>query len=141
MRRRGGGVSGGAAAVSGHFAGFGRASAGGRDCGHRGRRAGERAQWLSGSAVSVSGPAAGLTVVVLSAISTLGSWPTVLAATAVAGVIQMGLGLARAGIIALYFPAVVIRGMLAAIGIILIMKQLPHFFGADADYFEDMNFL
>ena len=77
---------------------------------------------LSGSAVSVSGPAAGLTVVVLSAISTLGSWPAVLAATAVAGVIQMGLGLARAGIIALYFPAAVIRGMLAAIGIILIMK-------------------
>ena len=56
---------------------------------------------LSGSAVSVSGPAAGLTVVVLSAIFTLGSWPAVLAATAVAGVIQMGLGLARAGIIAL----------------------------------------
>lgn len=96
---------------------------------------------LSGSAVSVSGPAAGLTVVVLSAISTLGSWPAVLAATAVAGVIQIGLGLARAGIIALYFPAAVIRGMLAAIGIILILKQLPHFFGADADYFEDMNFL
>ena len=96
---------------------------------------------LSGSAVSVSGPAAGLTVVVLSAITTLGSWPAVLAATAVAGVIQMGLGLARAGIIALYFPAAVIRGMLAAIGIILILKQLPHFFGADVDYFEDMNFL
>ncbi|UOQ99645.1 SulP family inorganic anion transporter [Hymenobacter sp. 5317J-9] len=96
---------------------------------------------LSGSAVSVSGPAAGLTVVVLSAIATLGSWPAVLAATAVAGVIQIGLGLARAGIIALYFPAAVIRGMLAAIGIILILKQLPHFFGADADYFEDMNFL
>ena len=96
---------------------------------------------LSGSAVSVSGPAAGLTVVMLSAIATLGSWPAVLAATAVAGVIQLGLGLARAGIIALYFPAAVIRGMLAAIGIILILKQLPHFFGADADYFEDMKFL
>ncbi|MBH8556621.1 SulP family inorganic anion transporter [Hymenobacter negativus] len=96
---------------------------------------------LSGSAVSVSGPAAGLTVVMLSAIATLGSWPAVLAATVVAGVIQIILGLARAGIIALYFPAAVIRGMLAAIGIILILKQLPHFFGADADYFEDMNFL
>ena len=95
---------------------------------------------LSGSAVSVSGPAAGLTVVVLSAIATLGSWQAVLAATAVAGVIQIGLGLARAGIIALYFPAAVIRGMLAAIGIILVLKQLPHFFGADTDYFEDMNF-
>ena len=96
---------------------------------------------LSGSAMSVSGPAAGLTVVVLSAISSLGSWPAVLAATAVAGVIQMGLGLARAGIIALYFPAAVIRGMLAAIGIILILKQIPHFLGADTDYFEDMDFL
>ena len=96
---------------------------------------------LSGSAVSVSGPAAGLTVVVLSAISSLGSWPAVLVATAVAGVIQMGLGLVRAGIIALYFPAAVIRGMLAAIGIILILKQIPHFLGADTDYFEDMDFL
>ena len=95
---------------------------------------------LSGSAVSVSGPAAGLTVVMLSAIASLGSWPAVLAATVVAGVIQIGLGLARAGIIALYFPAAVIRGMLAAIGIILVLKQLPHFFGADTDYFEDMNF-
>ena len=96
---------------------------------------------LSGSALSVSGPAAGLTVVMLSAISSLGSWPAVLVATAVAGVIQMGLGLARAGIIALYFPAAVIRGMLAAIGIILILKQIPHFLGADSDYFEDMDFL
>ena len=95
---------------------------------------------LSGSAVSVSGPAAGLTVVMLSAIATLGSWPAVLAATVVAGVMQIGLGLARAGIIALYFPAAVIRGMLASIGIILVLKQLPHFFGADTDYFEDMNF-
>lgn len=96
---------------------------------------------LSGSAVSVSGPAAGLTVVMLSAIASLGSWPAVLAATAVAGVIQLLLGVFRAGIIALYFPAAVIRGMLAAIGIILIMKQIPHFLGADADYFEDMQFL
>ena len=97
--------------------------------------------WLSGSQLSVSGPAAGLTVVMLSAIATLGSFPAVLAATAVAGVMQLLLGAARAGIIALYFPAAVIRGMLAAIGIILILKQLPHFFGADTDYFEDMKFL
>ena len=96
---------------------------------------------LSGSAVSVSGPAAGLTVVILSAIATLGSWPAVLAATVVAGAIQLLLGVARAGIIALYFPAAVIRGMLAAIGIILILKQIPHFVGADTDYFEDMDFL
>ena len=96
---------------------------------------------LSGSQLSVSGPAAGLTVVVLSASASLGSWPAVLAATAVAGVMQLLLGVARAGIIALYFPGTVIRGMLASIGIILILKQLPHFLGADTDYFEDMKFL
>ncbi|AMR26117.1 hypothetical protein A0257_02760 [Hymenobacter psoromatis] len=95
---------------------------------------------LSGSAVSVSGPAAGLTTIMLAAISSLGSWPAVLAATVVAGVIQLLLGVARAGVIALYFPAAVIRGMLASIGIILIMKQIPHFLGADRDYFEDMDF-
>ncbi|MDQ2769201.1 MAG: SulP family inorganic anion transporter [Bacteroidota bacterium] len=96
---------------------------------------------LSGSSVSVSGPAAGLTVVILSAITSLGSWQAVLVATAVAGVLQIGFGLARAGIIALYFPASVIRGMLAAIGLILIMKQIPHFLGADSDFFEDTEFL
>ncbi|MBF9237342.1 SulP family inorganic anion transporter [Hymenobacter sp. BT683] len=96
--------------------------------------------WLSGSAVSVTGPAAGLTTIVLSAISTLGSWPAVLTATAIAGVFQIIMGLGRGGIIALYFPAAVIRGMLAAIGIILILKQIPHFLGADSDYFEDLNF-
>ncbi|WP_235184104.1 SulP family inorganic anion transporter [Hymenobacter sp. IS2118] len=96
--------------------------------------------WLSGSAVSVSGPAAGLTTIVLSGIATLGSFPAMLAATAVAGVMQIIMGLGRAGIIALYFPAAVIRGMLAAIGIILIMKQIPHFLGADSDFFEDLNF-
>ena len=96
--------------------------------------------WLSGSALSVTGPAAGLTTIVLAGIGTLGSFPAMLMATAVAGVIQIIMGLARAGIIALYFPAAVIRGMLAAIGIILIMKQIPHFLGADSDYFEDMNF-
>lgn len=96
---------------------------------------------LSGSHVSVSGPAAGLTIIMLSAIATLGSFSAVLTATVVAGALQLVLGVARAGIIALYFPAAVIRGMLAAIGIILILKQVPHFFGADKDYFEDMEFL
>jgi len=96
---------------------------------------------LSGSHVSVSGPAAGLTIIMLSAIATLGSFSAVLTATVVAGGLQLLLGVARAGIIALYFPAAVIRGMLAAIGIILILKQVPHFFGADKDYFEDMEFL
>ena len=96
--------------------------------------------WLSGSALSVTGPAAGLTTIVLAGIATLGSFPAMAAATAVAGVMQVIMGLGRAGIIALYFPAAVIRGMLAAIGIILIMKQIPHFLGADSDFFEDLNF-
>jgi len=97
--------------------------------------------WLSGSQLSVSGPAAGLTVIMLTAIHTLGSFQAVLAATVVAGVIQMGMGVVKAGVIGMYFPAAVIRGMLAAIGLILILKQIPHFFGADTDYFEDMDFL
>ena len=97
--------------------------------------------WLSGSQLSVSGPAAGLTVIVLTAIKTLGSFPALLAATVVAGALQMLMGLARAGVVGMYFPTAVIRGMLAAIGVILILKQIPHFFGADTDYFEDMDFL
>ncbi|MBC6699241.1 SulP family inorganic anion transporter [Hymenobacter puniceus] len=97
--------------------------------------------WLSGSQLSVSGPAAGLTAIMLAALQTLGSFEAVLAATVVAGVIQVIMGVVRAGIIGLYFPASVIRGMLAAIGLILILKQIPHLLGADADYFEDMTFL
>ena len=97
--------------------------------------------WLSGSSLSVSGPAAGLTVIILSALATLGSFQAVLAATVVAGIIQAVLGRLKAGIIGLYFPSAVIRGMLAAIGLILILKQIPHFIGADTDYFEDNQFL
>ncbi|WP_019948330.1 SulP family inorganic anion transporter [Hymenobacter aerophilus] len=96
--------------------------------------------WLSGSALSVSGPAAGLTAIIVAAIATLGSFEAVLAATVLAGALQIGLGVARAGIIGLYFPTSVIRGMLAAIGLILILKQIPHFLGIDADYFEDLSF-
>lgn len=97
--------------------------------------------WLSGSQLSVSGPAAGLTAIIVSAISTLGSFEAVLTATVLAGVLQLILGVAKAGIIGMYFPSSVIRGMLAAIGLILILKQIPHFLGADSDYFEDLNFL
>ena len=96
--------------------------------------------WVSGSSLSVSGPAAGLTAIIVAAIGTLGSFEAVLAATVIAGVIQIGLGVARAGIIGLYFPTSVIRGMLAAIGLILILKQIPHFLGIDTDYFEDLTF-
>jgi len=97
--------------------------------------------WVSGSSLSVSGPAAGLTVIMLSAIATLGSWPAVLTATVVAGLLQVALGAVKAGVVGMYFPVSVIRGMLAAIGLTLIMKQIPHFLGADRDYFEDMDFL
>jgi MFS superfamily sulfate permease-like transporter len=96
--------------------------------------------WLSGSHLSVSGPAAGLTAIMVSAISTLGTFEAVLTATVVAGVLQLILGFAKAGIIGMYFPSSVIRGMLAAIGLILILKQIPHFLGADTDYFEDLDF-
>lgn len=97
--------------------------------------------FLSGSHLSVSGPAAGLTVIVLDAITELGSFEIFLSAVAIAGALQLILGYAKAGIIGLYFPVSVIKGMLAAIGIILIMKQLPHFMGIDQDAFGEMNFV
>ena len=87
---------------------------------------------LSGSQLMVSGPAAGLTAIVLSAITTLGSFPAFLVAVFLAGLMQIGLGLLRAGVIGYYFPNAVIRGMLGGIGIIIILKQLPHAFGYDA---------
>jgi MFS superfamily sulfate permease-like transporter len=95
---------------------------------------------LSGSHVSVSGPAAGLTVIVLDALEVLGSFEAFLVAVVLAGVIQFLLGIAKAGIISHYFPSSVIKGMLAAIGLILIMKQIPHAIGWDADYEGDLSF-
>lgn len=81
--------------------------------------------FLSGSALSVSGPAAGLTVIVLNGITELGSYETFLFAVVLAGMIQIALGYLKAGVIGYYFPSSVIKGMLAAIGIILILKQAP----------------
>jgi MFS superfamily sulfate permease-like transporter len=81
--------------------------------------------FLSGSALSVSGPAAGLTVIVLNGITELGNYETFLFAVVLAGIIQVVLGYLKAGVIGYYFPSSVIKGMLAAIGIILILKQLP----------------
>ena len=88
---------------------------------------------LSGSHTSVSGPAAGLTVIVAAQIVSLGSFPAFLLAVVLAGLIQIGLGLVRAGFIADFFPTSVIKGLLAAIGVILILKQIPHLFGHDSD--------
>ena len=93
--------------------------------------------WASGSQLSVSGPAAGLTVIVLVAIEKLGNFETFLLSVSVAGAIQLALGFLKAGIIGAYFPVSVIKGMLAAIGLILIMKQIPHAVGYDADFEGD----
>ncbi len=86
----------------------------------------------SGSALGVSGPAAGLAVIVLTAITALGSFETFLLAVVLAGVIQIALGFARAGVIGYYFPSSVIKGMLTGIGLTIILKQLPHAVGYDA---------
>ncbi|MCA9133191.1 MAG: bifunctional SulP family inorganic anion transporter/carbonic anhydrase [Planctomycetales bacterium] len=97
---------------------------------------------LSGSHTSVSGPAAGLTAVVLAALASFdGIFETFLVAVVLAGFIQIGMGLLRAGFIANYFPNSVIRGLLAAIGLILIFKQIPHAFGIDQDPEGDFSFL
>ncbi|MCM2972709.1 SulP family inorganic anion transporter [Larsenimonas suaedae] len=93
---------------------------------------------FSGSALSVSGPAAGLTVIVLGAISTIG-FEKLMIATALAGVIQVVCGYLRLGKIGSYVPNAVIKGMLAAIGLILIMNQLPTAFGLDADAALDLS--
>ncbi|KYG71715.1 MFS superfamily sulfate permease-like transporter [Roseivirga ehrenbergii] len=96
---------------------------------------------LSKSSLSVSGPAAGLVVIVLSAIDDLGGFQGFLLAVVMAGIIQVALGYLKAGIIGLYFPSPVIKGMLAAIGLILILKQVPHLIGFDADAFGEMEFM
>lgn len=96
---------------------------------------------LSGSSLSVSGPAAGLTVIVLNAIEVLDTYEVFLCAVVLAGVIQLILGFLKAGIIGHFFPVSVIKGMLAAIGLILILKQIPHAFGYDADPEGDQSFI
>lgn len=96
---------------------------------------------ISNSSLGVSGPAAGLTVIVLASIETLGSFEIFLVAVVLAGIMQIILGFIKAGIISYYFPSSVIKGMLSAIGIIIILKQIPHAVGYDADYEGDMAFV
>ena len=96
---------------------------------------------MSGSPLGVSGPAAGLAAIVITAIPELGGFQTFLLAVVVAGVLQIVLGLVKAGIIGYYFPSSVIKGMLSAIGIIIILKQIPHAFGYDKDPEGDMDFI
>lgn len=95
---------------------------------------------LSGSQIGVSGPAAGLAAIVLTAIGTLGGYENFLVAVVLGGIIQIVFGLLKAGVIAYYFPSSVIKGMLTGIGIIIILKQIPHFFGYDADPEGDFAF-
>ena len=95
---------------------------------------------LSGSSTSVTGPAAGLTAVVASQIAELGSFQIFLVAVIVAGVLQIVFGLLKGGFLASFFPSSVVKGLLAAIGIIIILKQLPHLVGYDADPVGDTDF-
>ena len=94
---------------------------------------------ISGSQIGVSGPAAGLAAIVLTAIGDLG-FQVFLSAVVIGGVIQLIFGLARLGIIGYYFPSSVIKGMLTGIGIIIILKQIPHFLGKDTDPEGDFSF-
>lgn len=96
---------------------------------------------LSGSQTSVSGPAAGLTAVVASQIGLLGTFEAFLVAVILAGVIQIILSICRLGFMAAFFPSSVIKGLLAAIGIILILKQIPHVIGHDADPMGNKSFI
>ncbi len=103
--------------------------------------------FLSGSAIGVSGPAAGLAAIVLVAISTLGGFENFLLAVVLGGIIQVIFGVLKAGVIGYYFPSSVIKGMLTGIGIIIVIKQIPYFFGydktlaANASFFEMFNFI
>lgn len=95
---------------------------------------------LSGSQLSVSGPAAGLTTIVASCIHTLGGFEAFLCAVFLSGIFQILLGALRAGALAGLFPVSVIKGMLVAIGITIILKQIPHAVGGQADFDDEMGF-
>jgi carbonic anhydrase len=95
---------------------------------------------FSGSQLSVSGPAAGLSTIVAAEILSLGSYSTFLLAVILAGLIQMSMGVAKVGFLSAFFPSSVIKGLLAAIGVILVLKQIPHVIGHDLDPEGDMSF-
>jgi carbonic anhydrase/SulP family sulfate permease len=95
---------------------------------------------LSGSSTSVTGPAAGLTAVVATQIADLGSFQAFLVAVIVAGALQIVFGLLKGGFLASFFPSSVVKGLLAAIGIIIILKQLPHLVGYDTNPVGDTDF-
>ena len=95
----------------------------------------------SGSPLGVSGPAAGLAVIVLTAIGSLGSFESFLLAVVLAGVFQLILGFMKAGVIAYFFPSSVIKGMLSGIGLLIILKQIPHALGYDFEFEGNDAFL
>jgi len=95
---------------------------------------------LSGSEISVSGPAAGLAVIVLESITKIGSYEAFLVAVILAGLIQLVMGFLRAGRLSSFFPDSVIKGMLVGIGIVIILKQIPHALGRDNDYEGEYEF-
>ncbi len=95
---------------------------------------------FSGSRLGVSGPAAGLITIVLGALITLGSFEAFLVAVILAGILQIIAGFLGAGVIGNYFPSSVIKGMLAAIGITLILKEIPHLVGYDKDFMGNESF-
>ena len=97
--------------------------------------------FVSGSHSSVSGPAAGLTAIVSAQITSLGSFEAFLLAVFIGGLLQIGLGVMKAGALSSFFPSSVIKGLLAAIGVILILKQIPHVFGHDSDPEGEMSFV
>lgn len=94
----------------------------------------------SGSPLGVSGPAAGLAVIVLTAITALGSWPAFLLAVVLAGALQLAMGFAKAGFVAYFFPSSVIKGMLTGIGLLIILKQIPHAVGYGKDAVGNMSY-
>jgi carbonic anhydrase/SulP family sulfate permease len=96
--------------------------------------------WFSGAQLMISGPAAGFIVVVALQIEALGTFEAVLVATIVAGLFQIGIGLAQGGFFKAFVPTSVVRGLLSAIGVILVLKQIPHLFGYDKDFEGEMSF-
>jgi MFS superfamily sulfate permease-like transporter len=95
---------------------------------------------ISGAKLGVSGPAAGLITIVSGAIATIGSFEGFLVALVLSGIIQLIASYLKAGVIGYYFPSAVIKGMLAAIGITLILKEIPHALGYDVDFMGDDAF-
>jgi len=95
---------------------------------------------LSGSQVSVSGPAAGLAVIVVTAIHDIGSYKGFLVAVVLSGLLQLVFGALKLGVVADYVPNSVIKGMLAGIGLLIVLKQIPHVLGRDLDFMGDARF-